>query len=285
MKYYFQILLLILIISSCSKNKNYQTPLNIEFKSTEGIELITQNNNSFRIPPNCFEDKDGKDYNGKVNFVLIEVFSKEDMIKNDLTTSSNGKMLVSGGMFFLSAKSENGGNLRIKESESIGLCAQLGIDEYKYERFYGVRGEEGFNWIPETERESRNSSTNGEFYHSHDCLSSYVFNINKLGWINCDYFEEGVLEGNIVLNSLERNLNVRLVFKELNSIMEFRRYEDSFELEGLPLNRKAKIIAYKESNSKIEFYEKEITIDSLLQFEIALEDISVEDFTTKIKNL
>jgi len=112
MKYYFQILLLILI-SSCS-NKKYPTPLNIEFKSNKGIEIITQNGNSFRIPPNCFEDKNGKGYNGKVYFELIEVFTKEEMIKNDLTTSSNGKMLVSGGMFYLSAKSKNGKNLRIK---------------------------------------------------------------------------------------------------------------------------------------------------------------------------
>jgi len=285
MKYYLPILLLILICS-CINKEYHPTPLKIEFESSNGIEIITQKENAFRIPPNCFEDKNGNDYHGKVTFELIEVFSKEDMIKHDLTTTSNGKMLVSGGMFFLSAKTDKGENLQIKEFESIGLCAKLHLPFYRhYQRFYGITSEAGFNWILETPRQAGNFGNNSDFHHSNNCLDAYAFNVSKLGWINCDYFEETDLGGNIAVKTNEKELKIRLVFNDLNSIMNFQKGEEDYKLGPLPLNRKAKIIAYKESNSKIKFYEKEITIESMQTFEIALEEISVVEFQEKIKNL
>ena len=272
------------MIFSCTA-KEYQTPLKIEFSATKGMEIITQNGNALRIPPNSFEDEEGNDYNGKVNFELIEVYSKEEMITHDLTTTSGGKMLVSGGMFYLSAQTVEGENLILKKASSIGLCAKLLPSQNRYKRFYGSQNEQGFTWIPETKSQSSNFPDNGEFYHSDDCLDAFTFNINKLGWINYDYFENKSLEGGLAVKTDEENLKIRLVFKDINSIMGFQKNGNNYKLEKLPLNRKAKIIAYKQQNSKIRFYEQEVTIDSMQIFEIALEELTAEDFKEKMKNL
>lgn len=284
MKYFIPIILLIILTLSCSR-REYQTPLELEFKASSGLEITTQRGNTFRIPPNCFEDEKGINYEGKVKFKLIEVFSKGEMLEYDLTTTSDGKMLVSGGMFYLSAKSESGGDLKLKESASIGLCAMLLPSENRYEEFYGEKKDEDFNWTKATKKQSDNFSDNSVFYHTDDCLDAFTFNISALGWINCDYFENGNLEGNLAVKTDEKNLKVRLVFSDLNSIMEFHKVENEYQLKKLPLSRKAKIIAYKEQNSKVIFYEKEVTIDTMQVFEIALEELSVEEFKAKIKNL
>ena len=273
------------MIFSCS-TREYQTPLIEKFDSNKGIELITQNGNAFRIPPNSFEDKNGNEYSGKVVFQLLEIYSKKDMIEHDLTTSSNGKLLVSGGMFYLSAKTEKGENLEIKESSSIGLCAKLTSNEKNYKGFYGVRTEEGLNWIQETRNEANNFTSNADFHHSRDCIGDYIFNVNKLGWINIDYFENSLPIGTLVVKSIEENLKIRLVFNDINSMLLFSKKQNgNYELKGLPINRNAKIVAYKKQDSKIKFYKKEIKIDTTQTLEIKLDEIDVEKFKKAIQSL
>ncbi|WCL80920.1 cell envelope biogenesis protein OmpA [Saprospira sp. CCB-QB6] len=73
------------------------------------------------IPANSFLLANGKTYQGQVSLVLQEALSMKDMILQNLTTTSNGELIETGGMIYLAAKGENGEELRLAEGKKITL--------------------------------------------------------------------------------------------------------------------------------------------------------------------
>lgn len=70
------------------------------------------------IPPNAFIDKNGTIIKSNVNFELVEALTLEDMVLYNLTTTSNGKQLETGGMFYMNA-SQNGVPVQINPKAPI----------------------------------------------------------------------------------------------------------------------------------------------------------------------
>ena len=266
-----------LLLFNC--NKIHQTPLSLEFKNSEGIEISTLNGNVFTIAPDSFNDEDGRPYEGEVLFELKEVYTKTEMIKNKLSTTSNGELLVSGGMFYISAQTKDGKELTLKKD--IQLCAKLLESQKAYEDFYGERNPDGsLNW----QRNVQHSSGGVGMSERH-CMNNYLTTIQNLGWINCDYFYNGKRDGEIAIQSKEKDLMVNFIFDELNSIMSFTKVEEGYKLSSIPLNQKGKIIAYKENGQNILYFEKDFTIEDKHNMSISLEEISLTTFKMKIANL
>jgi hypothetical protein len=84
----------------CWEKPNIQS-FEIDANITETIE--GENGTLVIIPKNSFLDEKGNKVNGKVNFELVEAYELSDMVLYNLTTTSNGNVLETGGMFYTNA--------------------------------------------------------------------------------------------------------------------------------------------------------------------------------------
>ncbi len=82
----------------------------INTDSTETIE--GREGTLIIIPKHSFLDENGNTVNGKVNFELVEAYTLDDILLYNLTTTANGNLLETGGMFYTNA-TQNGNTLKV----------------------------------------------------------------------------------------------------------------------------------------------------------------------------
>jgi hypothetical protein len=98
------------------------------------------------IDPNDLETENGNPVNGQIKVELIEATESKDFIKNNIPTISNGKILITGGAYFVQAYS-NGEKLKLKKSKSLKIDLPR-ITDSEMELFLGERKTNGsINWI------------------------------------------------------------------------------------------------------------------------------------------
>lgn len=91
--------------TECGGLKTFVVPNKQLFKvqASTGKTIEGEQGTLIIIPPNAFIDKKGNNITGTVDFELVEALTLEDMILYNLTTTSNGKQLETGGMFYMNA--------------------------------------------------------------------------------------------------------------------------------------------------------------------------------------
>ena len=91
--------------TECGGLKTFVAPKKQLFKvqASTGKTIEGEQGTLIIIPPNAFIDKKGNNIIGTVDFELVEALTLEDMILYNLTTTSNGKQLETGGMFYMNA--------------------------------------------------------------------------------------------------------------------------------------------------------------------------------------
>lgn len=121
----------------------------------QGIVLIGKQGTVIKIPANCFVDETGNIATGKITFTMQEVYSYQDMILQNLTTTSDGQQLETGGMLYLEAKDTAGSTLSIREgmrisatmaSENAGLVGMQTFEGEEAEAEEDVIGDLSINW-------------------------------------------------------------------------------------------------------------------------------------------
>ncbi len=98
------------------------------------------------VNPSVLEKEDGSAVDGKIKVKIIELTSSDELFKSNAATVSNGKLLASGGSYFIGMEC-NGQKLRIKKGKSLQMeFPQIKDDEM--ELFYGQRDVTGsMNWV------------------------------------------------------------------------------------------------------------------------------------------
>lgn len=99
------------------------------------------------IPSDAFVDDNGAIVKGTVDFQLVEALKLEDMVLYNLTTEASGKMLETGGMFYVNA-TQNGTQLNINSERP--LYVEITTNEVKDDMvtFRGEVDENGdINWV------------------------------------------------------------------------------------------------------------------------------------------
>jgi hypothetical protein len=98
------------------------------------------------INPNDLETEKGNPLSGQIEVELIEATQSKDLIKNNIPTTSNGKILVTGGAYFVQAFS-NGEKLKLKQTKSLIIDLPR-LTDTEMELFLGERKTNGsINWI------------------------------------------------------------------------------------------------------------------------------------------
>ena len=118
-----------------------------EIELEKDTTLISQNGTKFRIYRNSFELLiDSNRIQSKIQIELKEVFHPIDFVLGNLTTTSEGDLLESGGMIFISAKL-NGEEILLKEDSEIGVIVPVEDLDGDMMIFSGERNGSKINWI------------------------------------------------------------------------------------------------------------------------------------------
>lgn len=110
------------------------------------IEVVGKQGTKLRINPNNLETENGEPLASKITVELKEFSNKEQLLRGNAQTVSNGDILVSGGAFYVGITS-NGQKVQLKKGKT--YQAQLPkLSDKEMSLFYGERDSAGLlNWI------------------------------------------------------------------------------------------------------------------------------------------
>ncbi len=89
------------------------------FPADKAQAILCEKGSFVQIPANAFALPDGSPYTGEVQLNIREAHSNGDMLLQNLSTSSNGKQLETGGMIRLQATTNTGAALQLNNNAKI----------------------------------------------------------------------------------------------------------------------------------------------------------------------
>ena len=129
--------------------------------SNKSSKIKGENGTVILVNPNNLETVDGKSINANIEVELKELLNQPQLLKNNAQTVSDGKILVSGGAYYINMTSD-GQQLKLKNGKTLSVeFPKVSDDEMAL--FYGEKDSLGtINWQP-TEIEFKINKTNVEF--------------------------------------------------------------------------------------------------------------------------
>jgi hypothetical protein len=158
MKYAFYSLLAIALFACQTTEKNvtdvFTKVYTIDNITTQGYSIDTgkdtilkgQQGTTLRIDKNTFVNSKGEPVKGPVTVELKEVLNPLDMVLGNLTTTTNGQFLQTGGMVYVNATSGSE-QLQIASDKSIGVSVPSDTVLAGMSIFEGKKDSTGINWV------------------------------------------------------------------------------------------------------------------------------------------
>ncbi len=294
-------------------DKEYKQCFN--FNPSIDETIITASGNTFYFPPNAFETLDKRTIkNTNINICIWEFADKKSLVYSGLTTEASGKMLESGGSFYITANYDGQG-LQLKKGELYTVEMPFKKSHTDMFTYYGNKKNGTINWNlsknePVMVYLENSSSDNeveieesvqtdeygevmdGEYYQESEvekAVNFYEMTAGKLGWINCDRFYDVKNTSPLIVrvNSADEMV-VRLVFRNINSVMPAyanSNHKDQYEATGIPTGEKVLLLAYSVKDENAILGYKEITIGENRIENIALNTLTKTRFKSAVSEL
>lgn len=182
--------------------------------ATTGGTLITSDGLTVIILPSSLQLSNGAPATGKIYIETMLVKQRGDMVQMDKPTTSNGRVLVSGGEIFIRIRKENE-ELHLISGKGIYIKYPDSSPSSLMKLFYGDESDpQRFNWIQST---SGTQATIGVTSQGYELFS------NQLRWINCDYFADTTggritVAASLPADYTNANTSVYLVFKDIKAV-------------------------------------------------------------------
>jgi hypothetical protein len=229
------------------------------------------------FPKNSLVDKNGNPVTGEVTVNVEEVYSKADMITHDVQTSSDGKLLESGGMVQVQVTTKDSSTVFLKPGSAYEI--QYPAEKKKEDMQLFTGNSSGQNWEPV----GKNDST---FNENKQSLDKYIFRNSKMGWTNVDRF--------MSLNESHRSnlkvgltgtpdASVCLVFKKFNSVLNITNKKSEFMFYNIPTGEEVTLVAFAKSEGRVLYASKNITVSKNQNEHLTLETLSEAEFQQRIK--
>ncbi|MGC4101280.1 hypothetical protein [Ferruginibacter sp.] len=185
------------------------------FETNTNTAIVTASNGlQVTIPPHSCVNSNGQFVTGKIFIETRLIRSKGDMVQLNKPTSSNGRLLVSGGELFISLRKDTqlisiapGAKIYVKYADAATNQAM--------KLFFGDESDPAqFNWVPNTSTDTLSVGS-----------QNYEMAISHLRWINCDYFYDTAnitrtaVAAVLPNNYTNANTSSFVVFKEIRSVM------------------------------------------------------------------
>jgi hypothetical protein len=235
--------------------------------------------------------------NDEVKVELKEYYSLGDYMKNALPTTSNGKMIQTGGSMYLNATENNSTQKKVKidQKKGIGVDFTLGKDDPEMQIFIkDPKQPNEMNWILPSKSTSSSSwvMTDTELDRDGNIISQETFTskvawekhlqeeeeerqeeaekvrekqgilgmlrIYNLGFINCDRFIEEPMSTLTLAANDNMKAEYFLVYKDIRGVMTGRLDNTTVSFGSVPRNRKATLIALAFNDTQAYYFESEI---------------------------
>ena len=160
-------------------------PLQYSWEASQEQILPVPGSGQVIIPSNALALQDGSPVSGMVQASILEIHDKGSLIRNNVATAANNRLLESAGIVFLDIR-QNGQPLRIADAQNIRV--QLSTADYnpQLRLFSGNSGDSGqLEWMELQPVESPIRSL--EFFNQSSGQWEEGFEIltAKLGWLQC----------------------------------------------------------------------------------------------------
>ena len=253
-------------------------------------EVVGKAGTVLYINPANLETESGQAVQDSIEVELKELMNQSQLLKANAQTVSNGKLLVSGGAYYINLKSK-GQNLQLKKDKTLQVVFRK-IAKEEMSLFYGEQDSlETVNWSEAKQTLSSNRNNELPLTDTMPRISrenSQVFEkiyepveLKRLGWINCDRFYEIPEKDktNVSFTFSPKDsvacAKVFLVFQDINSLMEilYRNAQNSYlddEFRNIPINRKVKLIAITQKDNATYCFEKDFNIKANEKINIKL---------------
>ncbi len=133
--------------SETSKIEFEEKPQRFTISSNKVTELKGKEGLKVTVDPSELETVDGGKIGNEITVQLKEATNQQQLFENDAPTVSDGKLLVSGGAYYIGMTSE-GNELKLKKDKKM-LVQIPKMDKKDMELFYGSKDSNGIiNWVP-----------------------------------------------------------------------------------------------------------------------------------------
>ena len=129
--------------------------------------------------------------------------------------------------------------------------------------FIGIDSTSGFTWTPvQTSSDSTGwqdtiagGGNNQTFFFSDNSFPyNYIYGINQMGWINCDYFWNNPSPGTTVTinfaNKPGDQCAAFIVFKNINSVVRVYDWSSTYSTSGVPVGTEVTLIGVAVKDGK-----------------------------------
>jgi hypothetical protein len=291
--------------------EKYEVPSQFYLISSDSIVKVTgEKGTVISINPSDLITETGQQIGDSIEVELKELTDQNQMFKTNAQTVSNGKLLVSGGAYFINIKS-NGQQVKLKPDRTLKVEFPK-IVENEMTLFYGQRDSLGqLTWdsVSKTfEKKQKLVSVRCTICGDKNCQYSRMatpeeaeladklyteIELSNLGWINCDRFLEIENKTDLIVNISHsekiNTANIYLIFKDINSVMQTYYIDDNEKkdnnvFKNIPKDAKVRLVAYTLKENKIFSYSSNIVIKENETLTLAMKETSDIDFKTLINN-
>ncbi|NER17417.1 energy transducer TonB [Spongiivirga citrea] len=113
-------------------------------------------------------------------------------------------------------------------------------------------------------------------------INAYVFSGTKLGWINCDRFR-GANQKMIVKIKDAKGSKIKLVFKNIRSVLPGRVLSNAVDFGSVPSNIPALLLAIKKIDGKLYLAIKELKTAKGLQLDLDFKEMTLKQIREAVE--
>ena len=245
------------------------------FKPAEGIMYTTPSNNlTLTINPNSIMKKDGGNVPEELTIMVREYLNIGDMLIGGVSTTSDNKMLVTGGNFYWQIEDKNGNTdyvIKGNNNTQVKMNVLTNLNEEylsKMEYYQGTETKKDnisvINWVTPKEGFEFWMQGPGEGNQSGNYNTFFIYGLDT-GWTNCDYLsdyikEKGATQFKVKLKAKE-SYNIKatkliMVSKTFPSVVKITTFDNNYYKtyeNSIPKGLDATLIAIGE-NEKGEVF-------------------------------
>ena len=255
-----------------------------------GTEILVKAN-SF-----CFEDsKKVLGTNDTIFLEVIEYVRLSDIIINNLSTLSNNKVIETGGMLNILAKSHQR-ILALKKNAAVKVSFKSKPKDFNSFYAENKKNNEAINWAIEKPVNHADAAVvqdtmlfNGDtikWGRNNENLN--VLSFSKLGWINCDRFLNFDNTTEVFVKAKDDNIDsstfCSVILKNYNSIIPGKvSPNSSMKFTPLPIDEPITIflISFKDGNYYMGI--RDVTVKENETYSVSLELVSKEQLMNRLK--
>lgn len=134
------------------KTLHVKTPQKLKVNTQKDTVLVLKEGTKLSIKANSFVDAKSNLVNGTIDLNVTEYYKLSDMLLANLSTTSNGKQLETGGMLYVEAK-KGEANLALRENSSIEISFPTASKKEGMQLFSGEWKNGIINWQLENKTE------------------------------------------------------------------------------------------------------------------------------------